>query len=159
MLLILNRVVRLIDEGQLNLDLSNSLFKPSSVHAIQTISLPQAYVSDRFVWSYCRDGIYTAASGYGLSKTLAFQKERQKFGAEIHDERLWERLWNLQVQPKLRFFLWKIIHGIFPIADALHAHDMDVSLSCPICNQANETISHFLFTCPVARQFGNHGGV
>ncbi|CAN0907795.1 hypothetical protein LINGRAHAP2_LOCUS24991 [Linum grandiflorum] len=142
----------LIIEGHWNVDLLNSLFQKHSVQSILSIPLPQTFVSDRFVWSFCRDGKYTAASGYRLSHTLASQREGRKFGVELHDEHLWARLWSLNIQPKLRFFLWKIVHGILPTFDALQSRHLDVPSLCPVCNGADESITHLFISCVVAKQ-------
>ncbi|CAN0846446.1 hypothetical protein LINGRAHAP2_LOCUS4459, partial [Linum grandiflorum] len=117
-----------------------------------SIHLPQTFVSDRFVWSFCQYGVYTAASDYRRSRTLTSRQECQKLGVDLYDEHLWARIWSLHVQPKLRFFLWKIIHDILPTFHALQSRHLDVSSLFPVCNDAEESISHLFFSCSVAQQ-------
>ncbi|CAN1226181.1 LINE-1 retrotransposable element ORF2 protein [Linum grandiflorum] len=142
----------LILEGQWNIALLNSIFQEHSVRSILSIPLSQTFVSDRFVWRFCRNGIYSASSGYRLSRTLASNKETQLSGVNLYDEQLWARIWSLQVQPKLRFFLWKVVHGILPTSDALQSRHLDIPSLCPVCHAANESISHLFVSCAVAKQ-------
>ncbi|CAN0876708.1 Putative ribonuclease H protein At1g65750 [Linum grandiflorum] len=142
----------LISDSSWNVALLRSIFHNHTVQSILSIPLSQTFVSDQFVWSFCRNGIYSASSGYRLSRTLASDHEHLKSGAELHDEQLWARIWNLQVQPKLRFFLWKIVHGILPTSDALQSRHLEIPSLCPVCSDAEESISHLFFSCSEAKR-------
>ncbi|CAN0899642.1 Uncharacterized mitochondrial protein AtMg00310 [Linum grandiflorum] len=142
----------LISEGRWNIDLLHSIFHHHIVESILSIPLPQTFVSDKFVWSLCRNGIYSASSGYRLSRDLASDHVHPKFGVELHDEQLWARIWSLPIQPKLRFFLWKIVHGILPTSDALQSRQLEIPSICPVCNDAAESIFYLFFSCSVAKR-------
>ncbi|CAN0901108.1 Putative ribonuclease H protein At1g65750 [Linum grandiflorum] len=142
----------LIVEGYWNEPLLRSIFQEHSVQSILSIPLPQTFVYDRFIWHFCQNGIYSAASGYRLSQSLKWSQAQQFIGVDLADEHLWSRIWSLPVQPKLRFFLWKIIHGILPTLDALQYRHLDTSSLCPVCSVTTESISHLFTSCIVATQ-------
>ncbi|CAN0917711.1 hypothetical protein LINGRAHAP2_LOCUS30470 [Linum grandiflorum] len=73
-----------------------------------------------------------------LVNPLCSDHVHPKSGVELHDEQLWARIWNLQIHPKLRFFLWKVVHGILPTFDALQSRQLEIASLCPVCNEAAE---------------------
>ncbi|CAN0856618.1 Uncharacterized mitochondrial protein AtMg00310 [Linum grandiflorum] len=142
----------LIVEGYWNEPLLRSIFQEHRVQLILSIPLPQTFVSNQFIWHFCHNGIYSAASGYRLSRSLVYSQEQQNIGVDLYDEHLWTRIWSLPVQPKLRFFLWKIVHGILPTSDALQYRHLDIPSLCPVCYETDESISHLFTSCNVAKR-------
>ncbi|CAN1240044.1 Uncharacterized mitochondrial protein AtMg00310, partial [Linum grandiflorum] len=138
-------------EGFWNSDLPSTYFCPSPVTAILSIPLPQIWVPDCFVWTHSRNGEYSAPSGYRFARMALDPPRFPKAGPAIHDSRLWAKVWSLPIQPKLRFFLWKIIQGILPTFDALRQRGVDVDHRCPVCSNSDETLSHLLFSCLVTK--------
>lgn len=53
---------------------------------------------------------------------------------------------------KLKFFLWKISHFIFPSKQFLQNRGMDIDKSCSWCNHELEDMNHILWYCPLAVQ-------
>ncbi|CAN0921549.1 Uncharacterized mitochondrial protein AtMg00310 [Linum grandiflorum] len=146
------------NEGFWNIEMLSTYFSPRSVTAILSIPLPQVWVPDRFVWLQSRDGEYTAASGYRFTRMSLTSPRLPTAGPSIHDSRLWAKVWSLPIQPKLRFFLWKLIHGILPTSDALIHRRIDVDSRCPVCGISLETISHLFFSCIVAQTLASSLG-
>ncbi|CAN0906504.1 hypothetical protein LINGRAHAP2_LOCUS24300 [Linum grandiflorum] len=107
------------NEGCWNIELLSTYFCPRSVTVILSIPLPQVWVPDCFIWSQSRNGEYTAASGYRFARMSIPPPRSPTLGPYIHDSRLWTKVWSLSLQPKLRFFLRKLIHDILPASEAL----------------------------------------
>ncbi|CAN0905436.1 hypothetical protein LINGRAHAP2_LOCUS23667 [Linum grandiflorum] len=138
-------------DGVWNSELLSTYFCPSSVTTILSIPLSQTWVPDRFVWSPSRTGEYTAASGYQFARMSLVSPHASKSGPAIHDSRLWAKIWSLPIQPKLRFFLWKIVHDILPTANTLLQRGVDIEPWCPVCCTSDDTTSHLFFSCIVSR--------
>ncbi|CAN0924763.1 hypothetical protein LINGRAHAP2_LOCUS34376 [Linum grandiflorum] len=81
-----------------------------------------------------------------LKQSKAIVKE----GPDIHDSRLWAKVWNRPIQPKLRFFCWKVIQGIVPTIDALLTRGLEINALCPVCRTINESLSYLFFHYPIA---------
>ncbi|CAN0907798.1 hypothetical protein LINGRAHAP2_LOCUS24993 [Linum grandiflorum] len=137
--------------GNWNSELLSTYFCPSSVTTILSIPLPQTWVPDRFVWSHSSSGEFSAASGYRFARMSIDSTQILKAGPDIRDSRLWAKIWSLPIQPKLRFFLWKIIYGILPTSDALSQRGVDVDSRCPVCLTSPETLSHLFFSCIISQ--------
>ncbi|CAN0847378.1 hypothetical protein LINGRAHAP2_LOCUS4943, partial [Linum grandiflorum] len=106
------------------------------------------------VWHFRHDGLYTVPSGYRLAESFC-QEETPKFGPTLVDSHLWATLWGSSIQPKLKFFAWKIFQNILPLQDTLAARSITVPSSCPVCAGSAETLQHLLCECIVPRQLGD----
>ena len=53
-------------------------------------------------------------------------------------------MWKLDAPPKILFFLWLCLHNSLPTCTILGSRGLNLSLSCPICNEGNESIDHLL---------------
>ncbi|XP_026453472.1 uncharacterized protein LOC113354327 [Papaver somniferum] len=75
----------------------------------------------------------------------------------------WRAIWNLEVAPAVKNFLWKCAHEILPTnaktASILHYIDS----ICKLCNYGEESMTHMFLNCPAATEVwqqmldGNHG--
>ncbi|CAN1290498.1 hypothetical protein LINPERPRIM_LOCUS20730 [Linum perenne] len=66
---------------------------------------------------------------------------------------MWLSTWELPVQPKLKFFLWRMLHIIIPTKDCLIDKNIEVHPSCAVCHLADESLEHLLFECPISMTF------
>ncbi|KAK9989399.1 hypothetical protein SO802_029638 [Lithocarpus litseifolius] len=64
---------------------------------------------------------------------------------------VWNKIWSLNVPPKVRTFLWRACSNCLPTRDNLHRRRVDVEPHCEICHHRAETVSHILWECPLAR--------
>lgn len=75
-----------------------------------------------------------------LNRKWQVQNTRQDW------ERLWKQLWGGWTFPKVRFFMWKLIHhGFFTNSKALKWGVADGI--CPRCRVERETLNHLFFEC------------
>ncbi|KAM1267983.1 hypothetical protein ACFX2I_000338 [Malus domestica] len=61
---------------------------------------------------------------------------------------LWTCIWQLDVPPKIRHFLWVSLHLGLPTGKALYTRRLSPSPSCPLCRSADESVEHVFLRCP-----------
>ncbi|KAH9686559.1 Receptor-like protein 35 [Citrus sinensis] len=67
------------------------------------------------------------------------------------NSKVWKFLWGLEVLGKVKHFIWRALINVLPSADNLLSRKVDVSLICPICSTANESVYHCLVECLFAQ--------
>ena len=100
----------------------------------------------KFVWRFKHDGNYSVKLAYHILANNHSSIRSQSFSAKV-----WERLWSLKIPFKLIIFLCKICNDCLPTRVELHKRIQNISPSCPICQQENESLEHLFFLCPLAR--------
>ncbi|CAN1225604.1 Uncharacterized mitochondrial protein AtMg00310 [Linum perenne] len=142
-----------IHNGRWNRDLLRAHFTETSVSKILQIPLPLSPFPDSIVWHLSGSGVYSTSSGYALAFRLKKPKKPRKVAVQIQSEPLWLSTWEIPVQPKLKFFLWRMLHRIIPTKDCLIARNMEVHPMCPVCHSPDESLEHLLFECPISLAF------
>ncbi|CAN1191950.1 Uncharacterized mitochondrial protein AtMg00310 [Linum perenne] len=105
-------VAGLIAQGRWNAPLLRYWFSDDTVRLIESISLPWHPQPDRRIWVHSPSGAYSVSSGY----EIGMQSRPDLFSANLSpmEQSTWNSIWSMQIQPKLRFFLWKVLHRILP---------------------------------------------
>ncbi|CAN1811474.1 hypothetical protein LINPERHAP1_LOCUS26233 [Linum perenne] len=146
-------VAGLILQGRWNVPLLRYWFSDESVRMIQEIPLPWRPQADQRVWHFSSSGVYSVSSGY----ELGMQSRPDLFSANLSpmEPSTWISIWSLQMQPKLRFFLWKILHRILPTLHGIMVRVRSETIDplCEICYDAPETVEHLLLHCVLTRRF------
>jgi hypothetical protein len=63
----------------------------------------------------------------------------------------WKSIWKLNLNDRLRLFLWKIAWNILPTKERL-GHLFPISdTHCPLCKVADDSLTHLFFECFFAR--------
>ncbi len=62
-------------------------------------------------------------------------------------------IWNLNILPKIQYFLWKCAHHSILVKNTLVKRRIIDDPICDICLNSDETILHVLRDCRVAQQF------
>jgi len=83
----------------------------------------------------------------------------QEQASGIGDEKVWEKLWQLQIPSKIKIFGRRVLHGDLPCKGILANRHIENSSSCPACHDDCEDIKHFLFTCSRAKEIWQSLGV
>jgi hypothetical protein len=68
-------------------------------------------------------------------------------------------LWKLKIQSKAKIFLWRALHGIFPLKSIPVIRHIGFSGQCLICVQEPEDVAHLLFQYDTARQIWSSLGI
>ncbi|CAN1177238.1 Putative ribonuclease H protein At1g65750 [Linum perenne] len=139
--------------GRWDRNLLREHFAETSVSKILQIPLSLTPFPDSTVWHLSGSGVYSTSSGYALAFRLKKPKKPRKVVVQIQGESLWLSTWELPVQPKLKFFLWRMLHRIIPTMDCLVDINMEVHPTCLVCHSAVETLEHLLFECPISLAF------
>ena len=101
----------------------------------------QPDVEDVHIWQFSASGQYSTKSAY----------EALFIGATGF--RPWERIWRSWAPGKCKFFMWTVAHNRCWTADRLARRGLPHPATCPLCDQAEETIDHLMISCVLSRQF------
>ena len=67
------------------------------------------------------------------------------------DKKLWNKVWRLGVPPKVRNLVWRACSDILPTRANLFRRKIPINPLCTVCGQVDETVTHTLWECPLAR--------
>lgn len=105
-------------------------------------------MTDQIVWHYNKSGEYSVRSGYWLATHEPHYSSRRPNPphGSVHMK---QSIWKLFTVPKIKHFIWRILSKALPTINQLNTRGMKLDPQCPRCGQAEETINHVLFTCPL----------
>eukprot|EP00253_Pinus_taeda_P008458 PITA_08458 len=96
---------------------------------------------DKLRWGYEEKGTYTTKEAYLI--TLKDQLTKDK---------LWEKIWNPPIWPKISTFLWLLSHNRVLTWDNLRKRKFEGPSICLNCKQEEETAVHLMQLCPFSRK-------
>ncbi|CAL1361249.1 unnamed protein product [Linum trigynum] len=148
-----DRVSNIIDYGSGGWDMEKikALFSTSDQNLIAKIPLKTPLGHDSRVWKAEEDGIYSVKSAYYLIRRSQAQYQTRSLTKNQEDSEMWKVLWKLNVQPKVRVFLWKVCREILPVGVNIEEWIDRAAPECPFCNLV-ETQMHALHTCDWIRR-------
>ncbi|KAK1372456.1 hypothetical protein POM88_028649 [Heracleum sosnowskyi] len=89
--------------------------------------------ADKVIWHYSKDGEYILKSGYRLVHRTREMTE----GSDMkNSEEWWRYLWNLNLPPKVKHFIWKLSHNWLPTNYNLCRRAIKDDASCMRYNKA-----------------------
>lgn len=101
---------------------------------------------DKIAWRWELTGKFSVQSIYHILNFSGISRNRYVL------------LWALPLPPKIRIFMWLVMHNRILTKNNLYKKGWRGDLTCQFCHK-KETISHLFLKCPVARQiwfwFGN----
>jgi hypothetical protein len=124
------------------LDMLVDLFEFEIVAAIQKIRLPFFSRSDKIVWIKDPKGQFSIKTTYNTCQETSISHSQDP---------LWKKLWKLKLYDRVKMLLWRIASNVLPTKDNLAKKLGITDTDCPLCNEANEIVTHLFFECPVAR--------
>ncbi|CAL1413851.1 unnamed protein product [Linum trigynum] len=72
------------------------------------------------------------------------------------DRASWIRLWESNIPPKLKLFVWQIFNRILPTMEALIEKDVSVLPRCPACWAHSKIMEHLFLDCLAPRAPWDH---
>ncbi|KAJ4765603.1 Ribonuclease H-like superfamily protein [Rhynchospora pubera] len=100
--------------------------------------------ADRLIFTYARNGQFTLKKAYHL---VAPEVALPNFPPD-----LLRLIWHTKgLLPRIRLFLWKVLHNGLPLGDLIGRRVSNISRPCSLCGFHAETIQHALFKCPWAQ--------
>ncbi|CAN1174466.1 Putative ribonuclease H protein At1g65750 [Linum perenne] len=133
-----------------NITKFRAVFPEHVVKQILLIPLGPVGFFDRLVWHFESSGNFTVQSCYKL-----LQNNRSA-GIQPLDSslrKLWKWLWQLDLPPKIKFFIWRACRNALPTRLGLHRRRCEISSLCVTCSTADESVEHILFHCPTSLSF------
>ncbi|XP_019158006.1 PREDICTED: uncharacterized protein LOC109154734 [Ipomoea nil] len=132
------------ERGQWDEEILNDLFEEADVRRI--VATPIAtHLPDSWRWVGDIRGAYSVKHGY---KILTADYALHTPGEFV----VWEKIWGLQVPPKVRNLIWRCTRGILPVRENLKSKSVWIGDRYPLCGQHVETAEHLLGDCWIARQ-------
>ena len=95
--------------------------------------------ADSISWVWNSSKSYSASSAYQCQFLGSFCPRR------------FDRLWTAKVEAKCKFFMWLWLQGRILTANNLAIRVIPHDDICCFCDQADETPTHLILTCPFAR--------
>ncbi|XP_021593063.1 uncharacterized protein LOC110600514 [Manihot esculenta] len=140
--------------GELRWDLEKvlNIFFMDDVRSILAIPLPLNPRPDKLIWHFEKRGFYMVKTAYYCALSMLGQHLR------VGTSDLWKKVWALDVPPKVQDFIWRLFRGVLPTRDNLTRRGVDVPLGCLFCD-ANESIDHLFFSCPMVGEVWRLVGV
>ncbi|CAN1181154.1 Putative ribonuclease H protein At1g65750 [Linum perenne] len=127
-----------------------SIFPEYVVCQILLIQLgPEGY-SDQYVCHFESSGKFSVKSCY---QRLRSQSASNNHPIDESSKKLWKWLWQLDLPPKVCFFIWRICRNALPTKVGLLRRRCGSSSICHTCHAEEETLEHLLFHCPLSMSF------
>ena len=67
---------------------------------------------------------------------------------------IWKSIWMAKVIPKVRIFMWRLIHNIVPTVQNLRRKGLQLVNRCCVCGQEGESTFHVFFNVNSAAIYG-----
>lgn len=103
---------------------------------------------DAYVWPLNSSEVYSAKSGYNA---LITSKSRALTYPRLVNWDWKKNLWNPPLLPKIKIFLWKVLHNAISTGENLQKWGMLTNTLCSRCGAVG-TQEHLFFQCSFARQ-------
>ncbi|KAL8525151.1 hypothetical protein ACS0TY_014680 [Phlomoides rotata] len=130
----------------------SALFPEDVIRRVLAIPVGDPLFRDELVWRFSKNGLYSSRSGY-------MDGSSSEEVADLGGHNIcWSRIWDLHVPPKVRYFMWKVIHDILPTSINLVSRFVDVDPFCRRCGHEIETEDHILYSgvlCPMISEFSS----
>lgn len=98
--------------GQWDVNTIRQWFIPVDAAAILRIQLRPQF-QDIWSWEPDKYGLYSVKSAYKLIDTER-TRDAQLNTASVSGNEVWEKIWKVQIPPKVRVFWWRVIHEFLP---------------------------------------------
>ncbi|KAL5798630.1 hypothetical protein ACOSQ2_003450 [Xanthoceras sorbifolium] len=115
--------------------------------SILEIPLSLGDCADSLIWHFDKTGEYSVKSGY---RVAAQDKLSLSGSSSSPDSKWWLALWNLNIPPKIKIFIWRVCHNAIPSLCNLCSRKIVVDPCCSRCGNAPESSAHALFWAKIA---------
>ncbi|CAL1376453.1 unnamed protein product [Linum trigynum] len=116
-------------------------------------------MEDKLIWHGTSDGVFSVKLAYHFAILLDQQGGHWKSVASWMYRASWIQLWNANIPPKMKMFVWQIFNRILPTTEALIEKKVSVLPQCLVCWAESDTMEYLFLHCPVARALLDHSGL
>lgn len=135
------------DSGQWDVEKLVQLFGyVNTLHILQEIQPPGPDKGqDRLIFKHSTNGVLTVKK---VCVLLSANSDMPIIG----DKQIWDSIWHKGSNlPRVRVFIWKLMHDGLPLASTLHRRFPAVNTTCTTCGELNEDVNHLAHTCHLSR--------
>lgn len=144
-----------------NQPLLQQLFQHEDVQRIMRLRPSITGGNDVLYWRLSNSRKYIVKSGYHVQKQMddedALINQVQFHPSTQLRNQVINRLWSLNIPPKIKIFWWKLLHNGLPVATNLVRRRCRINLDCQLCGEGYESLSHLLYECRVFQRDLAHG--
>ena len=126
-----------------NFSLLHSFLPNNICNLGKSISIPSHDIEDSFCWGLSASGSFT-------TKSVTWKAHNIPLDIQQPLEFAW--IWNLDIMPKLKIFLWQICHNALATCANLVKSGLNLDPICPLCHSELESTSHLFTQCFVTRK-------
>jgi hypothetical protein len=130
-----------------NIPMLLSLFDSTSISEILKINAT-AQTQTKLIWTYSPQGDFTTKSAHHLISSQRYAPTEFPLTSSQ-----WKFFWKINLNDRLKLFLWKIAWDIVPSKIRLNAvfPIPPSQLVCPLCKVEEDSLPHLFFSCFFAR--------
>jgi hypothetical protein len=130
-----------------NLPLLNYLFDETTIREVLKINI-STHTTSLFIWTPSANGMFNTKSAHKLISSQRTHLSTSPLPAANR-----KKLWKLNLNDRLKLFLWKIAWDIVPSKSRLNSVFLipQTDLVCPLCKVEEDSLSHLFFNCFFAR--------
>ncbi|KAL5794878.1 hypothetical protein ACOSP7_003472 [Xanthoceras sorbifolium] len=134
------KVAYLISSPSHSWDLAklDQVFVAADRDSILEIPLSLGDCADSLIWHFDKSGEYS-------------EKLSRSGSSSSPDSKWWLALWNLNIPPKIKIFIWRVCNNAIPSLCNLCSRKIVVDPCCSRCGDAPESSAHALFWCSSVR--------
>ena len=107
-------------------------------------------------WHFDTKGCFSVKSAYKVHRASVIRNQERQQGLGSGDDtshiKFWNRLWNLDCQPKVKHFPWRLSHNTLDMRRVLQRRVMKLDTRCCMCGRFDEDGGHLLFKCKEVRK-------
>jgi hypothetical protein len=146
------KVSALIDEDTKwwNVPLVEAIFDAEEANAICGLPFCPSTQPNKLVWGSAKNGQFSVKSAYHV----AMETGRRYAGSSSSEgslRGLWRRIWHISSPMVVKLFMWQSCKDILPTNENLLKRKVLTEVLCLICQSDIESVSHALWSCPVAQ--------
>ncbi|XVE84743.1 hypothetical protein DITRI_Ditri17bG0037400 [Diplodiscus trichospermus] len=101
----------------------------------------------RFCWKESKLGQFSVKSAYHVARRVLGYEEED---SQLHNP-IWRMIWSTNLFPKVKIFMWHLLHNILPLRSNLVRRGLAVPTDCCSCRDNYESAFHVFFECAMAR--------
>jgi ribonuclease HI len=105
-----------------------------------------------YIWTPSTSGRFTVSSAYRFISDLMSNNSSTSTSPQF-----WKAIWKLNLNDRLRIFIWKIASNMLPTKERLCQISIPIlDSSCPLCKLATDSLQRLFFECFFARVVWRH---
>ncbi|GAU38731.1 hypothetical protein TSUD_208420 [Trifolium subterraneum] len=118
--------------GLLNDDIADKILHTPLLESVQ---------NDKITWQHEKNGLYTVKSAYRFCISTIPGRDQHRV------EGKWHLIWQTQMPPKIKNFMWRICRNCLPTRARLHDRGVTCPINCVLCDAGDEDSNHLFFSC------------